>query len=300
MTSRIRVGLTTNPLTKPLLDGTIQSANWRWEITTLDPAELFFRQLHGDVFDVFEMSLASHFRLASLGIARWVALPIFTNRRLAHLGVLVTDRSAIETPTQLVGRRIGVPEYQQTSAVWSRGVLAHDFGVDARDIHWLMERGTERSHASGTNFTVPPGVRLDVVAEHESIGSLLLNGQIDGTLLYIGRSNIVDRSPKATPQELGCHPLFDEATELARFGGRLWHANHCVAVRAEIAIDEFIADVMATFTAARDAALGPDISQYPYGFTANAEMLQTLADYCREQGIAEAHVDVADAIARID
>jgi 4,5-dihydroxyphthalate decarboxylase len=109
----IRAALTANPLTKPLLDGTVRIPGFDWTAEVLDPAELFLRQLHADEFDVFEMSLSTHLRVCSLRQDRWIALPVFTSRKLAHLAILVTERSGISGPSELRGRRIGVPEYQQ-------------------------------------------------------------------------------------------------------------------------------------------------------------------------------------------
>lgn len=188
----IRAALTANPLTKPLLDGTVRIPGFDWTAEVLDPAELFLRQLHGDEFDVFEMSLSTHLRVCSLRQDRWIALPVFTSRKLAHLAILVTERSGISGPSELRGRRIGVPEYQQTSAVWSRGVLEHDFCVRPSEIDWVMERGAERSHGAATEFVPPPGVRISPVDENESLGSLLMAGRIDGALRYIGKRNLVD------------------------------------------------------------------------------------------------------------
>ena len=53
-----------------------------------------------------------------------------------------------------------MPEYQQTAALWARGVLQHEFGVAPEDLIWYMERTEERSHGGGTGFQPPPGVRF--------------------------------------------------------------------------------------------------------------------------------------------
>lgn len=295
----IRAALTANPLTKPLLDGTVRIPGFDWTAEVLDPAELFLRQLHGDEFDVFEMSLSTHLRVCSLRQDRWIALPVFTSRKLAHLEILVTERSGISGPSELRGRRIGVPEYQQTSAVWSRGVLEHDFCVRPSEIDWVMERGAERSHGAATEFVPPPGVRISPVDENESLGSLLLAGRIDGALRYIGKRNLVDRSPSLTHAQLGVRPLFDREAERERLRGRPLHANHCVAVRRELADDvpEILPAVMAGFSEARRRSAAASLAEMPYGFAANEAMLRALADQAFEQGITVARVDPRDVFA---
>ena len=85
-------------------------------------------------------------------------VPIFTTRRFYHTTVLVSRKSGIEKPADLKGKRVGVPEYQQTAALWARGVLQHEFGVMSQDMEYWMERPPEKSHGGATGFKPPPGV----------------------------------------------------------------------------------------------------------------------------------------------
>ena len=126
----------------------------------LHPSELFWRQLHFSEFAVSEMSCSSFVIAVERGDTRFVGLPIFTTRRFFHTSILVRRKAGIETPADLSGKRVGVPEYQQTAAVWSRGVLKDDFGVDPKDIEWCMERTPEMSHGGSTGFVPPPGVTV--------------------------------------------------------------------------------------------------------------------------------------------
>ena len=71
--------------------------------------------------------------------------------------MLVRNNAGIDGPADLKGRRIGVPEYVQTAALWSRGVLENEFGIAPRDMTFFMERVPERSHAGAIGFVAPPG-----------------------------------------------------------------------------------------------------------------------------------------------
>ena len=75
---------------------------------------------------------------------------LHTARRFFHTWSWVRTDRGIEKPQDLKGKRVGVPEYQQTAALWSRGVLKHEFGVEPEDIDWWMERTEERSHGGAT------------------------------------------------------------------------------------------------------------------------------------------------------
>ena len=51
-----------------------------------------------------------------------VALPVFPSRVFRH-GFITVNRKAVKTPKDLEGKRIGVPLYTQTAALFVRGLL---------------------------------------------------------------------------------------------------------------------------------------------------------------------------------
>ena len=102
--------------------------------------------------------------------------------------MLVRRGAGIETPADLKGKRVGVPEYQQTAALWSRGALQHEFGVEPKDMEFWMERPPSRSHGGATGFTPPPGVTVNQIPPEKSIGSMMLSGELDAVIFYLRRS----------------------------------------------------------------------------------------------------------------
>ena len=133
-----------NDRTRPIIDGSIRPDGIDLIPTVLHPSEMFWRQLHFAEFDVSEMSLSSLLIDISRGDSNWVALPVFTSRSFFHTGAWIRTDRGIDAPEQLKGKQVGVPEYQQTAALWSRGVLQHEFGVSPKDVEWHMERTPER------------------------------------------------------------------------------------------------------------------------------------------------------------
>ena len=91
--------------------------------TMVHPSEMFWRQLRFAEFDISEMSMSSLIISISRGERSWVAIPVFTMRKFFHTSIIVRTDAGITAPADLRGKRIGVPEYQQTWAIWSRGVL---------------------------------------------------------------------------------------------------------------------------------------------------------------------------------
>ncbi len=129
MNLQLSIGITNNPRTWPIIDGTVKPEGIDLIPTVLHPSELFWRQLYFSEFAVSEMSCSSFIIAVACGDTRFVGLPIFTTRRFFHTSILVRREAGIETPADLKGKRVGVPEYQQTAALWARGVLQHEFGV---------------------------------------------------------------------------------------------------------------------------------------------------------------------------
>src|SRR5438876_9229272 len=121
----------------------------------------------------------------SKGDDRFLAIPVFTTRRFFHAEILVRHAAGIDAPADLKGRRVGVPEYQQTAALWTRGVLQHEFGVPATAMEFWMERVPTHSHAGAVSFKAPPGVTIHQIPAEKSIGSMMLAGELDGVIHYI-------------------------------------------------------------------------------------------------------------------
>jgi 4,5-dihydroxyphthalate decarboxylase len=320
----LSVALTDNVNTRPVIDGSLQSDGIRLVPSVMTASEMFYRQLKFAEFDVSEMSVSSLLIATARGKTPWLALPIFTMRRFFHTWTLVRSDRGIDVPADLRGRRVGVPEYQQTAAVWARGILHHEFGVRADEIEWFMERTPQLSHGGATGFTPPPGIRLSFVPSTTNLGEMLAEGELDATLLYLRQTNIVDRSSidlESLPQ---IKPLFADATaESRRFFAKtgLFPINHAMVVRRPI-LDKnpwIAAEIFKLFVAARQKAVATaaDVLQaflltgrvdpalpatlatdpMPYGIKGSRRELETVADWVVAQGLAARRVSLEELFA---
>jgi 4,5-dihydroxyphthalate decarboxylase len=313
-----------NPRTRPIIDGLVRPDGIDLAITVAHPSEIFWRQLSYEEFDVSEMSMSSFLIITAHGDKRWLALPVFTSRMFFHTWSLVTASSGIEKPSDLKGKRIGVPEYQQTAALWARGVLQHEFGVSPTDMDWWMERTEERSHGGHTGFTAPPGVRFNRIPAEKSMASMLLAGELDASLLYIGERNLVDRSGVDLTGNPAIRNLYpDPAAEGVRYYQKtgIFPINHGMVVKRSLleqhpwaAINLYKAFAEAkdrVASRARDLAsvyfdlgLLPPADRtalatdtYPYGIKANQKVLETIAEYSHEQGLTPRVVKLEEVFA---
>jgi 4,5-dihydroxyphthalate decarboxylase len=319
----LSAALMRNDRTAPLLDGAVEPAGIRLVATASHAPEQFWRQLKFAEFDVSEMSVASFTIATAKGPTGWVALPIFTMRRFFHSTILVRDAAGIATPADLKGKRIGVPEFQQTGAVWARGVLSDEFGVDTREIHWFMERLPDVSHGGATGFQAPAGVRLDYIPESSSIGAMMVEGSLDGTLLYI-RSNLVDRSTVDLNRTPGVRSLFpNPVAEGHRYFAKsgAYPINHCVVVRRSLLerepwigrslFDAFseakervarrrlslLEPAVATGLVGADGATAAQLEVIKYGIPQNRPVLEMVMRFLHEQGLTNRRMALEDVFA---
>lgn len=317
----LSAALTPGPMTRPLLDGTVSVEGVDLTSTAIHASEMFWRQLRFEEFDVSELSLSSLLIALTRGDRRWTAIPVFTTRRFFHTGTLVRSDAGINEPADLKGKRVGVPEYQQTAALWSRAALQHEFGVAPQDVVWYMERPAERSHGGATGFQPPPGVELHYIPTDTNIGEMLVAGELDATLLYLGAPNLVDRSNIDLGATQGVRPLFpDPLAEGIRYYKKtgVLPVNHTVVVRTSIleqhpwvALNLYGAFVRAkeqtrqelagllkpyeTIGSAGAGQAGPlGVDPLPYGVTGQQEVLELVAQYSHEQGLTPRRVDLAE------
>jgi len=199
-------------------------------ITLKSGREVFDRMVGGQEFDVAELSASEFISLTGRGDCPFVALPVFPSRVFRHGYIFINARCGIRAPKDLEGKRIGLPLYTQTAAIWARGHLAHQFGVDLETIRWV-EGAVEKTGAHGRPHA-PPLLRpaqIERNAGGDPLGTLLARGEIDA---LIGSRK---------PAELGRHPdvarLFPNYRALERQlyrETRIFPIMHLVAIRREL------------------------------------------------------------------
>jgi 4,5-dihydroxyphthalate decarboxylase len=172
------------------------------------------------------------------GNTDWIGIPIFTTRKFFHTEILVRKDAGINEPKDLKGKRVGVPEYQQTAALWARGVLQHEYGVHQSEMtHW-MERVPTHSHGGATDFKPPPGTTVNQVPIEKSLGGMIVSGELHAIIHYLRDNNLVDRSRIDLEDHPDIKPLFpDRLAEGVRYHKKtgIFPINHGMVIRREIA-----------------------------------------------------------------
>jgi 4,5-dihydroxyphthalate decarboxylase len=267
------------------------------------PREIFDRMGGNQEFDVAEFSSSEFISRLARGNCPFVALPVFPARVFRHGYIYVNRNAGIRSPRDLNGKRIGVPLYTMTAAVWIRGHLAHQYGVDTASITWV-EAATSEPGRHG-DPSAPPllrPARIEHDSRNRSLSELLANGEIDA----IAGS----QRPRPHPDIV---PLFEDAKSVERAfyqETRIFPIMHLVVIRRDVyERDKWIANsLFKAFVAAKDRAVArmhktgahpymlpwvhDDIAEidrvfggdpFPYGIDANRPTLEALMQYMVEQ-----------------
>ena len=296
--------------TRPLRDGRVPIGGCDPVFLSLEPEELFFRTARYREFDVCEMSFSTYMMQKARGESVYTALPVFLSRAFRHSGFYIRTDKSIETPEDLRGRTIGVPEYQITAAVWQRGLLQDEYGVAPEEIAWRTGGIEQPGREERAPWTPPDGVDVQRIPNDKTLSGMLAAGEIDCL--------IVPRAPsaftKGAPKVGRLFPDFRTAEQAYFKKTRLHPIMHVLGVKQALATaypwlpnnlykayrqakDLAVAELERTITlyvtlpwvgaelAATREVLGADI--WPYGIEPNRTDIETLMRYSHEQGLAE-------------
>src|SRR5262249_56564291 len=107
-------------------------------LAAMDSPPRHWRFLRGQEFDMAEASCSSFIVARDQGLPA-TAIPVFLHRRFRHGFVFINTGKGIKKPTDLIGRKVGVKQFQATAIVWMRGILEHEYGVPQKSIEWVPE-----------------------------------------------------------------------------------------------------------------------------------------------------------------
>jgi 4,5-dihydroxyphthalate decarboxylase len=295
--------------TRALVDGTIKAEGIELTCLQFGPHELFQRVAQKVEFDIAEMSASTYMSLFSLGDRRYVAIPVFLSRHFRHGYMFVHGPSEIRSPGDLVGRRVGVPEYEMTAALWQRAVLMHDYGVTPEQIEWWQGGEFRPGFMERLKLPVPAGVSIGVIPDDRTLHDMVAAGDVDAVFcphVPAGLTDGTGRVRRLFPdfvsiereyfQRTGFFPIM-HLTVVRRelYEAHPWVAAALVKAFAEAQaigwrrLTELGALAVMLPWLTRDveeasALMGP--SPWPYGFGENYAILKTMCGFSYEQGLS--------------
>jgi 4,5-dihydroxyphthalate decarboxylase len=333
----LTVAVTRNLRFEPLIDGTITSKILNLQFVVTTPPELFYRNLKYDEFDVFEMSLSE------LAISRergegtrwqWSALPVFPAKAFLWFGLYVNSEAGIQGIQDLRGKRVGVPDYAMTAALWFRSFLRELHGIRPQDISWYVGRTKQFSHGALVGLDQYPltGVTLKWLTEEETLDRMLDSGDLDAAYSVAPSHDPKLQTFGSKIDRYGGTPIAGNPRlrKLFHDGGRqvtidyfrktgIVPANHTLAVQKRL-LNEHPWLALELFKLCREAKLaayerakrwssaylyfeGNDAANqaalfgddpFPYGIKANQKMLDLLFRNSHEEGLTHKLARVED------
>jgi 4,5-dihydroxyphthalate decarboxylase len=312
----VTAGLVSTDRVDSLCDGTVASPTLQVRTVTDEPENVFRKMLHDRAFDVAEMSLATYVIEFSRGKRDLVALPVFPSRMFRHSAVYVRRGSTIREPEDLVGRPVGVPDYQMTAAVWLRWAFAADHDVDWRAVRWFTGGLEKPAIGERIPFTPPADTHVEPVSSSTTLVEALLNGDLDALV-----------SPKAPSGFTAGGPIRRLLTDFKNVELHHYERHHIVPIMHTLVVtrqlwehDNWIAsELINLFTEAKNNALervletdslkmslvwlpaytaeqravfGDD--PWVFGLEQNRAALATFTAACADQGLLAEEVEVDD------
>ena len=294
----------------PLIDGSVRPQGIDLRYLYVPVGDLFVRVSQFAEFDVAEMSMSTFTNLMSRGDDRFVAIPAFPSRSFRHGRMFVRSDSGINEPSDLVGRKIGVPEYQMTAGVWQRAALQHDFGVEPKDIRWFEGGVMKPGYFPRNPIPPPPGVSIEIIPQDKFLEGMAVDGELDGLFFAQLPSVFADGSgrmrrlfpewveiEKDYYRRTGFFPIM-HATVIRR---DVYERNRWVAVSLMEALKEAqrvgwqrvfktnALHVMLPWLQQEldviDELMGAN--HWPYGFAENYDIVNAFCQYHFEQGLSE-------------
>ena len=100
--------------------------------------ECFARFTANREFDLSELSFAKFSTQISRKDSDIVGLPVICSRLFRFSSFYVNKKSQIKTVQDLKGKKVGSPEWAHSAAVYMRGWMNNEMGVQLTDVHWYQ------------------------------------------------------------------------------------------------------------------------------------------------------------------
>lgn len=216
--------------TRPLASGEIVVEGARLSFSFGEPEEIFRRALRERAFELTELSMASHIVTTARGDSSYVGVPVFLSRSFRHSALFVRSDSDIRTLKDLRGKNVGVPEYQQTAAMWVRGMML-DEGVAASDVRWHVGSLNEPGAGERIKLSLPESIEVHALSGADTLNDQLIDGRLDAIISPRVPAGLQDGSGRV------CRLFGDLKASEIEFYRRtgFFPIMHCLAVRKDVA-----------------------------------------------------------------
>jgi 4,5-dihydroxyphthalate decarboxylase len=262
---RLKTLLGDYPVTQALKSGQVASSLVQLDCADVKPPHAGFKRVVRDLeFDVAEIAIVTFLMARAYG-KPYTLLPAVMFGRFQHPYLMST--SGLK-PKELEGKKVAIRSNSVTTVAWLRGILADDYKVDLKKIHWVT---FEDAHVA--EFKDPPN------SERAPAGKTALNMLLDGDVAAAILSDPVPQDPRLQP----VIPDPQAAIESWRRRKAPLQINHMVAVKTTL--PRGIRDEVYRMLLVSKNLGAKDDAGSPFGIDENRRNLEVAIDYVHRQGL---------------
>ncbi|HXX25350.1 MAG TPA: ABC transporter substrate-binding protein [Pseudolabrys sp.] len=280
---------------------------------TLGHHEIFSRFTFNREWDVSELSFAKFMAQVTRPDSDIIGLPVYASRLFRFSSFYVNRKKGIKSAKDLRGKRIGVPEWAHTAAVWMRGWLMHEGGVPLADVAWVQAGTNEAGRIEKVELSLPKGVKLTNMPD-KTLSGMIASGELDCVIIARppncfreGHPDVVRLFPdfEAIEQDYykttAVYPIMHViALRKSALAGRPWLARNLFNAFEESkrrslerildpAVSRYPVPWLTNYARRMRDTFGGD--PFPFGIDANRPTLELFLRYTNEQGIAHKLVE---------
>lgn len=260
------------PHTEALISGQIAHPRVRLDCVQVEPIHRAFAPMaRSQAYDVCEMAIVTYLQAKAYN-KPLLLLPAVVAARFQEGCIVYNAQRGAMSVSDLVGAKVGVRAYTQTTGVWVRGILDETYGIPTERVNWVTFEGGHLEEYRAPSFVsrAPEGMKML---------SMLMEGQLDAAIFG-----------NDLPREPGIMPLIPDAREAAQ----TWYAKHkFVPVNHVVVMNRMVVDrdpqsardvygLLARGKASLQSTAGqPD--PFPLGIEALRHPLEVTLDYCDRQ-----------------
>lgn len=268
----LRTNLSEYAVTRAMRDARVKS-----DLVTLDfcgptPAHNGFKAtVRENAFDAGELAIVTFLQAKAYG-KPYVLLPTPISGRFQHHCAGYNIDFGHLDPKDIEGKKVGVRTYTQTTALWIRGILRHEYGVDLDKVTWMTlgDGHLAEYRDPGNCERLPAG---------SSIPDLMLKGELAAALLG-----------EDMPKDSRVRTLVPDAQQAAKD----WFAregvvpiNHMFVVHENLSRQrpDIVRELYRMIVESRSLAEGVPAAFPPIGLDANRKGIQLAIDWALDQKI---------------
>jgi 4,5-dihydroxyphthalate decarboxylase len=269
----LRTNLADAPVTLAMKDGRVTSPLVHLDFCGPKTAHDGFKpMIRQNAFDAGELAIVTYLQAKSFG-KPFVILPTPMSGRFQHHCIGFNHELGHLNPKDIEGKKVGVRTYAQTTGLWVRGILQHEYGVDLDKVNWQT---IDESHLS--EYRDPPNCQR--LPAGSNLGQMMLNGELAAAILGVDM-----------PKDQRVRTLIPDPAAAAQQWyqrEKLIPINHMFAVSAELSRQrpDIVREIFRMIVESRKLAPESVTSGLPpVGLEANRKGLEMAIEWSLEQKI---------------